>query len=1010
MKIKHISHLIHAFVLLIAALLSANISYAQLSIGSPSPLKVNSCDDFATAQFNDPWDMSNYADINYRIPNVDLSGFTSFDMSFGRFFGTTLNDNNYFYLFSPLVTGSHAAGGRFGENFSLDVAKYNTLTVRMSSSVDDPLGLRILFHRGQTYTANRSMSNSNLIPIRAGWNNYTVDLNSLALVGDNVQPWSAGNIKGLALRTTHQTGSDMQVDYVRLEDPTSCSTPVSIPYATTASSYDLMSTFLDDDSNPFNGYYKQLDMSQTALVAGTISVNSAVGLAPAGYYINGFVDSDYATLERVDPWDMSTSGDVLVTSAISGGTFAGGTFSGISTSHDPNIYLKVLSSGINANKYKILTFKVSRTGNSLMALFWSSGAKLINPATDQIAADTYSIDLSGEAGWSGNISEIILRPVTESGQTFSLDWVALRSSGTQAADSASVLLRTVSSGTTLTVNAPPLIDMLEPDIKGGEAIKPWNMNSGDTKVYSNLSSAVDSSYPQENRTTYLPDVRTVAGIRGDFFKGTNISPSDDPVQYSQFPTGQDDFTFAADEYHNLCFKLFIDYPFILTAIDGSMARVLWKEANSSSYESTGAYIVGANQFEGNGWTEFCDDMSTLETASLENGSNWNNIISEFRVDAHEITQTAPYYFDYIKIRRDDRSTTGNFTVPYHLSDSDDASPTLSLFANTTPSTTGGIPLASRLTKEEGVIILDTSSLANGTYYLYAVASDGYNENRRLASGKLIVARDLQAVKANPVLQIEAPNNGDIGCDYLQVKGYSLMSSRFEEVAAVQVFIDNTLFDTFKPSDFSLNAKTAYPGADSSNTGFNRSYSLASVAPGAHNVIVKSFSTDGGQTSETRTITKAAAGCTAFISDPAPAGLPVVISIPTPAATSTPVPNVNLSLSGKIKSKVNIELSMGNTQRCSSITLTASAVTQMTSATTLYSGAPTVSKISVSKVHSYLKPKKKKAGEDGKIFFQLSCPQASAAKKISINFAKVKSKKKTNEKAIIKFIGSKKKLS
>lgn len=875
-------------------LLAAQPAAAQISIAAPTPSRVASCDDFATMQFGDPWDMSNTADVNNYFPGNDIIDFADYGFANGRFMGRTTGANNTLYLFSPVACGGHPSGGRYGQDFHLDTNKYTRLSLRMYVDKVDPHGMRIMFNRGCNYVSNRSVSK--LIPIRTGWHTYTIDLNTLEIEPDSdIRPWSAGSITGLALRPTTQTDAVVMIDWVRLEDPNSCNAQsVTTNYSTSPlGNNDLYSLYLDDNANPFDGYLQQIVSAAPAGSGGDTILPTPIGLAPGTYRYVGILDSDYATLELTNPWDMNDADDIQVYSGITNPTFANGTFSGTLAMPSAQIYLKVGDHGIDANKYTKISVRITKQDTSDLRIFYPNGTALLK----HVGGDVYQADLTSANAldWFGTLGSLILS-LEGAGSSFSLDFVALRKSGYVTSHEVdSIVAGAALSSGALELNHPPIISIDEPNMKGGVGLRPWNMNEGDFHIFSNLTADPDPAHPGENTTSWLPDVRLVDGLRGDFFKGTNVVGSDDPVNYSTTPFGVDNpIQFSADEYPNLCFKLYMDVPFILDAEHGSMARVVWKELGSDVYESGGAYVLVYDGWSGSRWNEYCDDLRTLEPDTVINGSTWNGIIQEFRVDAHEIPTSAPYYFDYIKLRKDDHSTNGKFRIIYRLSDPDlSDKPTLSLYYHTVASTSGGTLIASGLPATSANYLWDTSAVPNGAYYIYAVATDGLNEVRRLASGKILVANNGSNATHAPVLSLERPAAHVPVCDAMQLKGYALQADRFEDVASVELKVNGALVDVLFPALYSPNAKRDYPAADSSNTGFNRSYDTSGWPLGANTVEVTAYSTDGGSTTQTITVTKQAAGCPDPIIDPDPAGVPAAVNVDAGnSEPSLPPPAIN----------------------------------------------------------------------------------------------------------------------
>jgi Bacterial Ig domain len=871
-------------------------AYADFSFTTPATnTKVKACDDFATQEFNNAWDMSDTADVNNFFPDRDVKNFTNPRFSSGQFIGTTASTSANFYLFSPAVCGSYPIGGRYGPNYTIDTSKYKKLSVRMYTDASDSFGIRTIWDRDCNYASSRSITNAS--PIKVGWNTYTIDLTTIGIDASsstNTSAWTAGSITGLAILPTTTTGANIHVDYVRLEDPTSCGSTTTTFNATTTGNNNLYSLWLDSDTNPFNGYVKQLSAGATASGTGNANI-STEGMAVGNYYALALLDSDFATLELTNPWDMEDSADISVTANVSNGTFSGGAYSGTTSSTTPTIYLKLPDAGIDASKYNKLSFRLTRSDASTgFYAIWPNGSQYFTTA-DSVGNDTYQVNLSGVTGWSGTITSLIIRPALASGVNFSLDFVSLRNAGFDTSRSATTLAGSIQTASGfINVNAPPTIEIKQPNLKGGEAFAAWNMNGGDFAQYSNLRADTDTTYSTENYTAYLPDVRSIDGLRGDFFKGTNYDGSFDPVNYSIYPFVSSPQTIDASSYKNLCFKMLTDTAFDLGG--GSVARAFWTtDPAIASFNTSEDIVLIYDGWSGSRWYEYCVDMTKLYLDGLTSAS-WSGTLSAFRVDAHEFTPSTTYYFDYIKLRKD-ATSKGVYNIVVDLQDSDDTA-TASLYYTSGNSASGGT-LITTLTEGQASYAWDTSGVAAGSYLIYAVTSDGMTSVTRAATGRITISNGGISGTA-PILSLQAPSEGQAVCSTLQVKGYALQADRLEDVSTVEVYVDGTLFQLIQPSLYSSAALTAYPSSDSSNSGFNGLFDFSGYANGAHTISVKAISSDGTATTQTFNVTKQSSGCSDPITDSDPSGSPVVIpNVEKPETTNPKIKSIRQDASGNI---------------------------------------------------------------------------------------------------------------
>jgi hypothetical protein len=901
---------------------------ADFSIGAPSATTVKSCDDFFTRELNNPADMSDTADVNNFFKDFDVRNLTSTTFSGGNFQANTAASGPFsFQLWSPFICGSVPIGGRYGAKVGLGyenalnvtsalASKYNRLYVRMYHPQVTPgqgYGLRARFDRDCSY--DNQVSITATAPLKEGWNVYAIDLSQTPAAG-NVTPWGNGDITGLAIEPTQQSGAAVKVDWVRLEDSSSCGgLGVTVPYtATVTNNNDRVMFYLDNDTDPSNGYIKALSTAPTAVSAsGSVAIDSVSGVAPGSYYIVAVQDSDYATFYRNNPWDFSSNDDVKAMGDVTGATYTGGTLSGTASTKDSNIFLS-FNGTIDTSVYKNLSIKITGSGvgtdSNPVRILWDTGFKDLRPSDPEYKGNgLWNVDLStviynGVHTWTGQIKDFIVRPAAVTGGvSFSLDFVSLRSSGFDSSRSSSAL-STFASSSRLVVNAPPVGQITKPNFHSGEALRPWNMNDGDFVVLTNLQKGADPSYPGENWVTYLPDVRRVDGLRGDFFKGANEAGNGDANNHSVFPFFTDSpITFSGDKYRLLCYKMLIDKEFNLR--DGHHARVLWE--NSSSYTSEDLVAI-TDRWSGNRWFEYCTDMTKTPIDGQTSEFHWSGTIDKFRVDPHEWSYSylnadltvpkdatpisVPYYFDYIKLRS---YPTAKRAIPLVVDsrDSDGSNPTATFYYSTTRSQVAGTAIAANaLTCEGKVCVWDTTSLANGTYYISARFSDGLNSGETLDPVPVIVDNSEASTLAPPTVVLEAPSaTPGLYNSEIQVKGYALQADSVNvPVQAVQVLIDGTFASLIDPTQYSDAAKKAYPTQDSSNTGFNQLIDISALASGVHTAEIVAYGAGGAITRKTVQFTKQVSGAAEPIADPEPAGSPVTARVGPP-----PGAGINLTL-------------------------------------------------------------------------------------------------------------------
>jgi len=854
------------------------LAHADISFSPATTL--NPCDDYATLVLGDPWDMSNKEDIVNFIP-LDLTYISNPAFNSGEFSFTTTETNGGTVRFlAPQLPATLPLGGRWGANNPIDTQKYTHFTLRMATeALDSGYGLALVWNRSQNY--GKENSYTQYTPTVPQKSTYTIDLSSIAIDSsrsDNLNPWQSGSIEGFGILPT-VTKQSVTFDYARLEDPNSCGIG-AITYTVTPSSGALLhNLYLDDDGTPFNGYIKKIVSGGTG--NGSLSTTvSSLGLPPGSYYVSGFQTSDYATVSRNDPWDFNSLNDLLTTAGASNSSITNGKFAAVG--NNPVLYLRLNpSENINATTFNKLSFKISPRTDVVVS--YDNGSGITSVAATKNGADPdadgiYTLDLSGKPGWNGSINTLALSLNYPLNTPFEIDFVELNQGDFSLNDTLPI---TFSQSSSLKVFAPPLIKLQQPDLKGGIGVKPWNYLPGDVAFSENLITTSDPSVPGEPLSAYLPDTRLIGGVRGNFYKGTNSPGNDDPHDFLFFPyfTRTNNYTVDADSYRFMCVKMMIDREFDLGL--GSVARLSFIGADDIT-RVTEEWGVISDRWSGNRWYEFCGDLATFFSEGDE-GFHWKGEVKSLRLDPHEFhldtcctaagapfgsPTNATYYLDYLKLRRMDESR-GKYALVFTKSDQDSLTTSTRFFYNSIRSTTGATEIpSSSLSCEGEVCIWDTTAVPVGTYWVLGEVSDGNLSTSRLSTGQLKVSNQ-GATQTSPTLIVESPQQDQVVCSTLQIKGYSLIPDRYEDVSAVQIFIDGVHFRTIYPQLYHPTAASQFSLADSSNAGFDENHDVSSLSTGTHTIDVKSYSSDGGITAESRRINKQVGCSDSAILDPLP---------------------------------------------------------------------------------------------------------------------------------------------
>jgi hypothetical protein len=177
-----------------------------------------------------------------------------------------------------------------------------------------------------------------------------------------------------------------------------------------------------------------------------------------------------------------------------------------------------------------------------------------------------------------------------------------------------------------------------------------------------------------------------------------------------------------------------------SVVDGSIARVIWKNRNETVENVSEDIIIRhlPGQWVNN--TIVCD-MNTLPIEAGDGSpshSGWNGELDSFRIDPHEFSDARPFFFDNIKLTTDIKADTA-YTIEWFLSDSDHT-PSVSLYYDTDKSGYNGTLIAADIpvTPGPGNYTADISGYPEGKYWLYAEVDDGINQNRTYAPGPLVI--------------------------------------------------------------------------------------------------------------------------------------------------------------------------------------------------------------------------------------------------------------------------------
>ncbi|MCB0335691.1 MAG: hypothetical protein KDD62_05275, partial [Bdellovibrionales bacterium] len=669
----------------------------------------------------------------------------------------------------------------------------------------------------------------------------------------------------------------------------------------------LYSLFLDDDTNPFNGYIDIVSQEKTSTT--TLDLDPAP-YQSGSYNVIGFASDDFATLTG-NPWDMSESSDILIQSGIGNSNFANGIFSGTTDVGGSFLSMNLNDTPIDTSKYRYLSIGVTQAvgGNARIRWYDTNGTEL-NTASFVAAAgaQVIQLDLASFGNWTGSLGELRYYVNNSAGESFSIDYISLRANGFVNALTAPTI---VAAPGQLTVNDPPQLNIMQPDRQGGIDFAaavlgdPWNMDSlNDIKQARHVDAAL--IYPNN----------FINGKQGDFYCATSIAGNDDPYQVHLSETSASSNQLDASRFKNVTWEYYINRN--QDVVNGSVTRIIFKNEIRKNEFLNGDDTMNQLGSEPTAWSSFTQDMTKIRLEPLLHAGSepspiWDGLMNYFRIDVHEFSDAATdFCLNSVQVRSDDEANT-QFAISYDVADSDDddSDISVSFYYSAQEATTGGAAIVEGLSLADDtrVYLWDTSGIPDGTYWVYGVVSDGHNSIRKLAH-RISINHSRAQDTTVPVLNVSSPADGADVYDTFRIKGYAIDDY---QVALVEVHIDGSLMHVFEPSLFNKDARTAHPTfSDASQAGYDETFSIASLGLGAHDVEVKVYDTAGNLTSSTFTVNKQA-GSTPAVEEPAPDN-EESLTVPTSGDT-----NIKFTVRLSVKRR-QLLFKVTNANRCNSIAL------------------------------------------------------------------------------------------
>ena len=305
--------------------------------------------------------------------------------------------------------------------------------------------------------------------------------------------------------------------------------------------------------------------------------------------------------------------------------------------------------------------------------------------------------------------------------------------------SVSDAVESATSSGTVNVNAAPLFNFLQPDIRGDtdrsyarvEAGNPWGpIDSGDISATQQLT-GISYSNPSGSLTA--------------------TSTGSDPRITLNTPVAID-----TNHYRMLSYTLSVSGARDIGR--GSVARVFW--GNDPTGLKTSEDIVvqeGLNRY----------DLGDLRELVLENGATgqWTDSPRILRIDPHEFPEARGVRLDEVVLAPLDAADP-SFDIIWSDEDPDDNAQ-IALFADRDriPGNGNETPIATGIGEDDPAnrfSWMATNDVADGEYFVYATAEDGFNRTVRYATGPIRVGSGA-AIDIN-ILQPDGVDDAVVAAD------------------------------------------------------------------------------------------------------------------------------------------------------------------------------------------------------------------------------------------------------
>ena len=415
-----------------------------------------------------------------------------------------------------------------------------------------------------------------------------------------------------------------------------------------------------------------------------------------------------------------------------------------------------------------------------------------------------------------------------------------------------------------TINAPPMIQVLDPDETGGDDFATAVLNNA-----WDMETASDVQFTTPVSENLVPE--SISFSSGQFH-ATNDATLNGPNFMLLYHTNNT-IPINSSRYRYFTVRFQVDGGFDLQR--GSVARLLWSSLpfDGTTASTTLSWLVHT------GMNSYTFDLSTL-TAALDGGieplrglaATWLNgqktYLNFHPHEFNEFTIQRQFHIDDIKLAAIDTTASGIFTIKWAKIGEYGGDPSVALYYDTDRDPTNGKTLiVLNQAMSNGSTGYSWNALGTGVptgdYWIYAEATDSSTPAQtwgRYSTGRLRVAQ--LVTTPSPVMAIETPTNNSSVIQPLVVSGWAIDQGASDDTGVDRVEIyaqpaggTNTFLGTATIFGSRPDIAAVY-GTHFNNAGFT--YTIGSTTanrlnPGSYTITVRARSNIGSAAYDVRTV-------------------------------------------------------------------------------------------------------------------------------------------------------------